>query len=69
MLLYSKSFTKDMYIIITVQPLLVCQTNKALDKPCTPGLNGATGIVPVEHWFDHNNERVWNSTFHEAMPS
>ncbi len=42
MLSCSESFTYVMHIAILVQPLLVCQTDKALDKLCTPYLNGAT---------------------------
>jgi hypothetical protein len=58
-----------MHITVPVQPLLMCQTDEALDKLGTPYLDGSTGFVPMEHGFDCSDEGVWESTFHETVPS
>ena len=58
-----------MHITIHVQPLIMCQTDEALDKLGTPYLNGSMGFVPMEHGFDHSDEWVWELTFHETVPS
>jgi hypothetical protein len=58
-----------MHVTIPVQPPLTCQTDEALDKLGTPYLDVYTGFVPMEHGFDGNDEGVWESTFHETVPS
>ncbi len=45
-----------MHVTVPVQPLLMCQTDEALDKLGTPYLNGSTEFVPMEHGFDHSDE-------------
>jgi hypothetical protein len=69
MLQCSESFIYIMHIAILVQSLLVHQTNKALDKLCTPYLNRAMGFVPAEHGFDCNDERVRDLTFYKTIPT
>ncbi len=69
MLPCSKAFTDIVHIAIWIQPLLVCQTQYALNKICTPLLNRTSWIVSEEHWFDWNNKRLWNSAFHKTIPS
>ncbi len=58
-----------MHITVSVQPLLMCQTDEALDKLGTPYLDGSTGFVPMEHGFDRGDEGIWELTFHKTVPS
>ncbi len=58
-----------MHVTVPVQPLLMCQTDEALDKLSTRYLDGSTGFVPLEHGSDRGDEGVWESTFHETVPS
>jgi hypothetical protein len=52
----SLSVANVMHVTFPVQPLLMCQTDYALDKLGTPYLDGSTGFVPMEHGFDHSDE-------------
>ncbi len=45
-----------MHITVSVQPLLMCQTDEALDKVGIPYLDGFTGFVLMEHGFDQSDE-------------
>jgi hypothetical protein len=58
-----------MHVTVPVQPLLMYQTDEALEKLGAPYLDGSTGLVPMEHGFDCSDEWVWESTFHETVPS
>ncbi len=52
----SKSIANVENITVPVQPLLMCQTDEALDKLSTPYLDGSVGFVPTKHEFDHSDE-------------
>jgi hypothetical protein len=52
----SKTIANLVQITVPVQPLLIFQTDEALDKLSTPYLNQFTGFVPTEHGFDHSDE-------------
>jgi hypothetical protein len=45
-----------MHVTVPVQPLLMCQTDEALDKLGTAYLNSSTGFVSMEHGFDRSDE-------------
>ncbi len=64
-----KPLTNVVYIVVSIQPLLMCQTNEAFDKLSSPYLDGSTGFVTMEHRFDHIDERDRDTTFHETIPS
>jgi hypothetical protein len=44
------------YVVVSVQPLFMCQTDEALDELSSPSLDGPTGFVTKEHRFDHGNK-------------
>jgi hypothetical protein len=69
MLPQCKPLTNVVYIVVSVQPLLMCQTNEAFDKLSSLYLDGSTGFVTTEHRFDHISERDRDTTFHETIPS
>ncbi len=45
-----------MHVTVPVQPLLMCQTDLALDKRVTPYLDRSTDFVLMEHGFDHSDD-------------
>ena len=45
-----------MHFTVPVQPLLMCQTDEALDKLTTPYLDGSMGFIQREYGFDHSEE-------------
>jgi hypothetical protein len=65
MLPWSKSIANVVHVTVLVQPLLMCQTDEALDKLSTPYLDGSMGFVPTKDGFDHSDEWIWDSTFHK----